>query len=691
MGKLRALLLVLCFLYPPLTAIAQKSSLQIGTPVERQLGPGHTHEFIVNLAENTSIQLEVEQRDIDVIVKAFTPSGKSIGEFDSPNGTEGPEHVSFVAAIAGDYRITVSPLDPWDTTTGRYQIKILEVRPASDQELAVTKNLGAIKARGIAVLKDVEEIVPQVKSPYTRIKTQLAVGNLLWEIDEKLATKFFSDAMTGFKEFLASLEPDDQYFQSYSTMSQLRYELVQQVATKDPEMALTFLHATQTIDKAGDPRERAMQETSIEVAIAEHMARKDPFRALKLARQNLKKGYSPNLVNTLRQLRQKNPEMAVEFANEIAGKLSNEKLLKSTEAATLAAGLLQLAHRWTMRFEGRDKDAAAKPPLLGENQHRELVRKMLSEALSYSSPEPFSHTPEKDAAWNLLNGLQILGSGIETFVPGSAAAIQKKLAEMNNSPLVNVNKDIQTTIGSESTEASLSVIAKAPPEVRDQYYMQLAQQLANKGELERAHQIINDHISNVYQRRQFLNGLEQQKIAQAINRGKVEEALKTVNGFRNMRERAQQLTNIVHQIGPGQKRANAMNLLEQARSMLSPSVEAEDQDQMSALLEIARVFSRYDSKRAFEILDPLIDQFNELSAAAKTLDGFGLENFEDGELNFHNGGSVSMVASNISRVLGELALTTFDQAKAASDKIRLLEVRLKIYLDIAEQSIVAAR
>ncbi len=694
MGKLRALLLVFCLFYSPLTATAQNASLQLGTPVERQLGPGQVHEFTVNLEENSLIQLVVEQRGIDVIVKAVSPSGKSIGEYDSPNGNAGPEHVSFVAATAGNYRIAVSPLDPRDTTTGHYQIKILEQRPASEHELAGTRNLGTVEARGIALIKEVQEIIPQVKSPYTRIKTQLTAGNLLWEIDEKLATKFFSDAMSEFKEFLASLDPDDKYFQSYSTMSQLRYEMVQLVATKDPEAALNFLHATQTNDRAFNPRDRANQETSVELAIAEKMALKDPVRAIKLARQNLKKGFSPNLVNTIQQLRQQNPEMAVELANEIAGKLSNEKLLKSTEAATLAAGLIQLARRWTMKFEGRGKDTAPRTPLLGEDQHRELVRKMLSEALSYSPPERFYlHTPERDSAWNLLNGLQALGSGIETFMPGGEATVRKKLVEMNtsNNPSVVINEQLNNTIANNSTEASLEAIGKVPPELKEQYYSQLAHRLASNGDFEGAKQIINDHIPSSYQRHQFLNGIEQQRAQQAMNKGKVEEALRALNSFRNPRERAQQLTNVVPQIGPGQKRATALNLLEQARGMLSPSVEAQDQDQMHALLEIARAFSRYDSKRAFEILDPLIDQFNKLGAAARTLDGFGYETFEDGELNFHSGGSVSTVSYQMSRVLAALALTNFDQAKAASDRIELLEVRLKVYLDMAEQAIQAAK
>jgi pre-peptidase len=700
MVKLRALILVSCFIGSPLAITAQKGTgtLQLGTPVERQLGPGQAHAFTVNLEENNLIQLVVEQQGIDVIVKVSSPSGKSIGEYDSPTGNEGSEHVSFVAAAAGTYHIVVSPLDPWDTSTGRFQIKLLEVRPANEQELNASKNLRVVKARGIALIKEVEAIVPEIKSPYTRIKAQLAAGNMLWEIDEKLATKFFSDAMISFKEFLASIEPDDQYFQSYSVMSQLRYEMIQTIAQKDPATALNFLYSTQTTERASNPRERSSQENAVELSIAEQLARKDPVQALKLARQSLKKGLSANLVNTLRQLRQQNPEVAVEFAGEIANKLRDEKFLKNSEAAGLASGLVQVYRRWTITFnenvQGTFDESQPKTPLLPEDQYRELVQKMLTEALSYSLPKrDYSHTPDRDAAWNLLSGLQTLGSTIETIVPGGQAAIQKKVEELNGSsnPTVQFDQQIQNTIASGSVDASLAVIDKAPPESKEQYYVQLANQVANSGDIERAKQIVNDRIPSAYQRRQFLNGIEQQKVYQALQRGKADEALRALGSFRNARERAQQLAQIVSQIGPGQKRAAAINLLEQARAMLSPAPQAPDQDQMNALLEIARAFSRYDSKRAFEILDPLIDQFNELAAAARTLEGFGSETFENGELSFYNGGSLSTVASQLSRTLATLALIDFDQAKAASDKIRLPEVRLKAYLDIADQSIQAAK
>jgi hypothetical protein len=134
-----------------------------------------------------------------------------------------------------------------------------------------------------------------------------------------------------------------------------------------------------------------------------------------------------------------------------------------------------------------------------------------------------------------------------------------------------------------------------------------------------------------------------------------------------------------------------LSLLEQARGLLPASPQAEDQEQMGALLEIARAFSPYDSKRSFEIIDPLIEQFNELCTAARMLEGFGLQSFDNDELDMQNEGTLAVITQQMSDVLGSLALINFDRAKAASDKLRLPEVRLQIHLQIAEQTITGGK
>lgn len=686
MSKFRALVIAAFVLSTSLAAVAQTpKTLQLNTPVGRKLGAADVHDYTLTLEENTYVQLIVEQRGIDILVKVFSPTSGRAREYDTPNGSEGPEYVSFVAATAGTYRITVAPLEPGSQLSGNYVIKLLEMRQATDQELKDEKNLEGAKARGLALLVDIEDAIQQVKSPQTRIRYQLQAAQMLWESDEKRAAKFMTDATTGVKEFLAALDINDgEYSQRYQAITQLRFEIVQVLAARDPDAALSFLYSTvPQADPYGNRRNLLEQESGLELAIANQLIRKDPNRALEIARRNLKAGRSGGLNLTLMQLRRQKPELAAQLEDEIAAKLLNEKFLKNPESTNLLMNLVSSERASVKRGLPADGTAPA-PPV---EHYKELLQKALAEALSVSASQ--GYTPERDAAWNLLSGLSSLGPGLDLLAPGGTAAVEKKLTELSRAmnPQHDDQVKFQNMIADNPVDTALESIAKAPPEIRDSLYVQLAAREANTGDVTRAKQIINDHISNLQQRRQSLREFEEQGIYVALGKGKFEDALRVISNFRTPRERAGLVARVAGQIGPGLKRATALNVLEQARALLGPSVEAPDQDHMQALFEIARAFSRYDAKRALEIIEPLIDQFNELTVAARTLEGFGLHYYEDEELNLQDGNSIGTIASQMSSVLGAVALTNFDRAKTATDRIRLPEVRLKVYLDIAQQSI----
>lgn len=688
MHKLRALLLPLlaCVF---LTANAQgPKTLQLNMPIDRKLGPGQTDEFTVTLEENNFVQFVVAQRGIDVIVKVSNPAGKAIGEYDSPNGADGPEHVSFVGIAAGSYRISVSPLDPNESSSGHYEIKLLELRAANEQEIKAGKNQEVVKAKGIELLAEIEEIIPQIKSPLTRIRAQLYIAQLLWESDEKRAAKYLSDAATGMKEFLASVESSSpQYPQQYQAISQLRFEILNVLSERDPDAALNFLYATvPPPNPDSNRREQNAQESMLELSIANRIVRKDAQRAFQIAKQVLKTGPTSNLISVVSQLRRANPELAAELAREIASKLLNEKLLTSHEAANLAMGMLRFGRAPAKAYRGEQNPVVPPVMLLPETQYRELIQKAFNEAMSHSISTSSYH-PERDAAWNLLNGLQQIGPELDQFVSGGAAAVQKRLLDLSNKQVPG-SYDLQNAIANSTTvEAALETISKAPQEQREQLYVQLAGREASNGDIARARQIINERVATPQYRRQVLLDIDQQEIQRLAAKGKIDEALRIISSFRTPRERAAYVSQIAAQIGPGQKRANAINLLEQAKSLLSASPQAPDQDQMGASLEIARAFGKYDAKRSFEILDPLIDQVNELCAAARTLEGFGSEYYEDEELNLQNGNSVGQMATRVANVLATLALVSFERARTASDRLRLPEVRLRAYLEIAQQTI----
>jgi hypothetical protein len=547
-----------------------------------------------------------------------------------------------------------------------------------------------VKAKGIALLVEMDGLIGQIKSPLTRIKAQLQAAQLLWSTDEKRASKYFADATTTFKEYLTSLDASsDNYPQQFQMITELRYQVIRILADRDPDAALSFLYSSKPPANPSESRRySSSQEGLLELAIANQISRTDPNKALQMARLSLKDHYSVNLVSTAALLRQKNPELATQFASEIASKLLNDSLLTKPEAASVAINLLRFSQGQPVRGFGSSSDGPRTNTILRDEQYRELLQKAVTEALSFSRPPSGQWNPESDAAMNLLYGLRQFGSELDTVSGGGMAAVTKKLAEVSNQDMT-VMDQFQKVVGNTPVETALEGIEKMPREQREQLYLQLAGRETNNGDLARARQIVNERVTNPQQRRSALANIDQQEINRAIGKGKVDEALKMIAGLRTPRERAQRIAQIAAQIGPGQKRANAMNFLEQAKSLLSSSAQAQDQEQMQALVEIARAFAKYDVKRSFEILDPLIDQANDLCSAARTLEGFGQENYDDEELNLENGNSVSQAAMKIANALGTLALVNFERARAGSDRFRLPEVRLKAYLEIAQQTIQA--
>jgi hypothetical protein len=665
-----------------LTANAQgPTTLQLGTPIERTLKAGQTQEFTLTLEENTFVQLVVEQRGIDAIVKVFAPSGKIIGDFDSPNGNDGPEHVSFVAAVAGPYLIAVSPLNSQETAPGQFEIKLLEKREASEEELKATKNQEVVKAKGVALLIEMDGLIAQIKSPLTRIKAQLQAAQLLWSSDEKRASKYFADATIGFKDYLTTLDPNsDKYPQQYQAINEMRFQIIAILTDRDPDAALNFVYSSKPPANPYEDKRATSPDGMLELSIANKIATTDPNRALQIARQSLKSHYSVNLISTVGLLRQKNPELAAQFASDIATKLLSDKLLSQPEAASVVINLLRFSQN--SRRSIVPDGSTPSNPILSDDQYRDLIQKAVSEALSVSRPPSNSYSPERDAALNLLYGLRQMGSDVNS---SSIAAIQKKLTELNpDSPNGNNYRNV---IENNSYEAALEGIEKVPRDQRERLYIDLANREANTGDIARARQLVNEHVPNPYQRRNLLTFIDQQESNRAVSKGKVEDALRTISGLKSSRERSAQIMQIANQIGPGQKRVVAMNLLEQAKNLLGSSSPAQDQDQMNALIEIARAFGKYDVKRSFEILDPLVDQVNDLCAAARTLEGFGPEFYEDDELNLQNANSVAQVVMRMSNTIGALALVNFERARATSDKLVLPEVRLRMYLEIAQQSV----
>src|ERR1035438_8881864 len=82
--------------------------LELHRVIERELVPGQTDEYTVEVKAGQFVRLVARQMGVDVAVKVLDPPGKTVLEADRLNGAFGPEAASFIGEQVGEYRVRVS-------------------------------------------------------------------------------------------------------------------------------------------------------------------------------------------------------------------------------------------------------------------------------------------------------------------------------------------------------------------------------------------------------------------------------------------------------------------------------------------------------------------------------------------------------------------------------------------------------
>jgi len=672
-------------LQPNIRSQDQVVELRTGQTIERTLKSGESHNFTVSLQENWILQLGVQQRGIDVVMRISSPEGRT-RDFDSPTGDQGVENVSFIATSAGQYTVSVSPLvhSGTESFSGRYELKVLDCRAATSDEVNLSKNIEANAAKGKALLKELIENVAQLKASPTKVGFQLRIASLLETIDTKVAKEMMYAAVEAFVDFVSALNEDDEdnYFPQYSIAVQLRDQLIQALTARDPDKALAFMRSSKMLlhlDKEVSEVEDK-QESVYTLNIANQIAKSDPKRTYQMAQDALKKGYSAVLTNTLQALKETAPDLSEQLENQIIDKLTNETIIKNPDAVQLTNILL--------RSSSNQGVQGTTTGLVKADARVKLFDKLLAECLAYSPRKEINDNQVGSLVWTMLETLKSVGPAMNKRE--SVAAVEKKFAEVSDSfyPQFRMMRDLQTNINGDSIEQSLEAINKAPQEMRDQLYQQVANNAAAKGELNKAREILTTHFGDNFQRKQLLRGLDQQVAYQSMSKGNVEEALRVIRSMPSAKMRSSMVAQIVAQLGDNLTKSAALSLLDQAHSILSPSMRARDAEEMAALMALGKAFLKYDSNRATEIIQPLIDQFNELESAARTLRTFAELEANDGLFLAADDTGSGMV-SVIPDVLGELAATNFDLARSLADRVNPVDVRLSSYIEMVRQTVPA--
>ena len=112
--------------------------LTIEKSVERELKGDEAHSYILSLQVGQFLNVVVEQKGVDVVVRLFDSDNKKLVEVDSPNGMQGVESLYVIIETTGNYRLEVRPLDK-KVATGNYEVKIKELRAGTEKDKNLIK------------------------------------------------------------------------------------------------------------------------------------------------------------------------------------------------------------------------------------------------------------------------------------------------------------------------------------------------------------------------------------------------------------------------------------------------------------------------------------------------------------------------------------------------------------------------
>lgn len=117
------------------------NQVTLGNPKTEKIMNDELHTYTAELEKGQFVNLSVEQHDVDVITKVFTPTGELIGEFDTPTSGRGTEAIRIGTEAAGEYRIEIYTLSE-RAEPGEYKLEIASFRPITERE---EKILSAVK------------------------------------------------------------------------------------------------------------------------------------------------------------------------------------------------------------------------------------------------------------------------------------------------------------------------------------------------------------------------------------------------------------------------------------------------------------------------------------------------------------------------------------------------------------------
>ena len=166
---------------------AEVTTLELGTPYRREIGGSQKHVYQLPVTTGQYVEILVEQRGVDVVVRLIGPDDQAIIEVDSDSRPVGEEVLELVGSVTGNYKIEIQPRYK-TLPSGLYEIQIVESRPATerDKSLDEARRLHALAHQEYVAAKYDDAIRDEERSLNIREKIlgpdDLSVGQSLFNL-----------------------------------------------------------------------------------------------------------------------------------------------------------------------------------------------------------------------------------------------------------------------------------------------------------------------------------------------------------------------------------------------------------------------------------------------------------------------------------------------------------------------------
>lgn len=472
-----------------------------------------------------------------------------------------------------------------------------------------------VEKKAVAMLGEIAAEAGALKLPINRISVFSSTGVLCWKYDEKQARSLINTAV---QEIIDVQDADDEQYdiaQFNWQIQEVRRQMVQSLAVHDAEFALRIYRQTRASDIAalmqspknlmpnGNDYGRVQNEIQTEQMLVNEIAKQDPKRAVKLAREILEKGISYQLLELIERLREKEPEEAARLADEALRKLQDMDFAVNQNERNLAVNFVT---RLSQKAENE-----------GAGKSKFVVNESSLRALAEKIAVFFLRDPDVGNFYYQISGFIPV---IEKYSPTRANQLRQRENEIKQKQertnpyerlnRINENADAETLVSEAQT---------APSEMKSQYYTYAANKLMSSDNQERARAVIN-LIPDKRTREYALQNLYANMFYKAISAGNTDEARRIASQMTNKNQQINFYIQIYNYARQKNDDKLARRMLDEAAALVPANPESNIE--MSAILQLANAYANIAPETSLALLEPAIVKINELLGASILLNRF---------------------------------------------------------------------